>query len=451
MQLFFSITAALFLFSGCSNLSVDQHVEGLNKRVGAGAPVQWIRTQEEARAVNDQIEDILKKPLDMESAVRIALLNNRALQKTYDEIGISHSELVEAGLMSNPILGYSVGTGGGVSTVTWSLEVAFLDLLWIPLRRELAGMELEETKLRVGDEVFKTIMQTRIAWIDLMTALTKEKLSSELLKSSEASAQLAARQQSAGNLSKRDFLKIWDEYLQVRIDHIHVLQERASAQEGLNRMMGVFGRHTHYQLSSQFPEFKPMAELVMMEQKAMTYRLDIAAARQRALTMAKRAGYTENTRLLDEVTLSAERERSTGEATFKTYGIGIPLPIFDIGQGKVSKAQNLYRQSLNELYELSVNVRSEVREKRARANYAYEIAQEYENSIVRTNQEILNETGLFYNGMLDGVYELLEDQRKLTMRKMEAAEARAQYLKALSELTYTIGSDPFNQKGNDEK
>ncbi len=33
--------------------------------------------------------------------------------------------------------------------------MVFLDLLWIPFRRELGGLALEETKARVGDEVLK--------------------------------------------------------------------------------------------------------------------------------------------------------------------------------------------------------------------------------------------------------------------------------------------------------
>lgn len=446
MKRIFSIIAPLFLMTGCTTLSLDRHFEGLEKKIGRDMPLRWIQTEQDAKAVNDEINLLLKNPVDIEVAVRIALLNNRSLQKMYDEIGISHSELIEAGLLSNPILGYSIGRGGGVRSTTWSLEIAFLDLLWIPLRRELAGIELEEMKLKVGDEVFKTIMETRIAWIDLYTAQTKEKLYADLLKSVEASAQLAIRQQSAGNLSKRDFLRIWNEYLQERVEYIHMTQERATAQERLNRMMGIFGSMTDYKLASRSPELKPVNGSLVTEQQAIEHRMDMEAARQKVQLMTKNAGYTENTRLLDEITLSAERERTTGEAKFDTLGIGIPLPIFNIGQGRVEKTQMQYRQSLHELYALSVNIRSEVREKHAKALYAYEIAHEYENSIVKTNQAIMEETGLFYNGMLDGIYELLEDQRKLTMSKVQAADAKGEYLKAIAELTYTIGSDPFGQK-----
>jgi hypothetical protein len=68
-------------------------------------------------------------PLTQNDAVRIALINNRALQKTYESIGISHSELIQAGLINNPLLGYSLGRGGGLSVATLGIEIPFLDLL----------------------------------------------------------------------------------------------------------------------------------------------------------------------------------------------------------------------------------------------------------------------------------------------------------------------------------
>jgi cobalt-zinc-cadmium efflux system outer membrane protein len=59
--------------------------------------------------------------------------------------------------------------------------------------------------------------------------------------------------------------------------------------------------------------------------------------------------------------------------------------------------------------------------------------------IVKTNQQILEETQLFYNGMLDGIYELLEDQRRTGEAKMEALDALGEYKRAQADLEYTIG------------
>ena len=99
--------------------------------------------------------------------------------------------------MSNPLLGYSLGRGGGITTKTFSIELAFLDLLWIPLRKNLGELALEETKMRVGDEVLRTARETKAAFIKARTSHEIAVLQEELLTSYEASTQLSIRQFAA--------------------------------------------------------------------------------------------------------------------------------------------------------------------------------------------------------------------------------------------------------------
>ena len=198
-----------FAFLGCSTVSQNEVFDGVKKEVSVRGieNLQWIKTQQEAERVNESVNVLLSSPLTQENAVRIALINNRALQQTYEQIGISQSELVQAGLMSNPLLGYSVGHGNGVTTSTWSLDVAFLDLLWIPLRRELGGLALEETKAQVGDEVLKTARDVRKSFIDARVAQEHVALYESQLKSYEASVQLAIRQYYGGQSLKAKFFE----------------------------------------------------------------------------------------------------------------------------------------------------------------------------------------------------------------------------------------------------
>jgi outer membrane protein TolC len=436
--LYYSVFAVL-AFGGCSTITQEESFKTLKTKT-AHEELVWIKSAAEAESVQKSVDEILNSPLSEENAVRIALLNNRNLQQTYEEIGISQSELVQAGLMSNPILGYSVGRQGGVNTSTVGIEFAFLDLLWIPLRRELGGLALEETRLRVGDIVHKTVRDTKIAYIDAQTTQIKVALAEEWLKSAEVSAQLAARQNTAGNLSKRDFVKIWDEYAHIRIEVTALRQEASSARERLNRILGLYALQTQYRLARIDSALVAMKEPVEnLEAQAVSSRLDIAAAKKRVEYAAKEAGYTENTRLLDSITLSAEREKSSLDPTKKSYGIAIPIPIFDMGQGRLGTAQARYNQSVHRLYEMAVSIRSEVRESYANAKYAYDIAYDYRESVLTNNQTILQESGKYYNGMLDGVYELLQDQRHLAEARIETANAIGHYQKRLSELEYVVG------------
>lgn len=183
-----------------------------------------------------------------------------------------------------------------------------------------------------------------------------------------------------------------------------------------------------------------------MERRAIQNRLDMNAAIKAVDYAARDAGYTQNTRLLSEIELSAQSEKETDSQRFNTFGIKIPLPIFDFGQGRVAKAQATYNQKVHHLYEMAVNIRSQVRESYAVSRYAHDKAVEASDVIVPVNQQILEETKLFYNGMLDGVYELLEDQRRYGEAKMQSLVFAGEYNKAQADLEYVLGGDSNGTK-----
>lgn len=423
-------------------MSQQEAFDSLNQLTTAqgGKNLQWIKTPQEAANIDETVRALLSQPLTQENALRIMLINNRALQQTYENIGIAQSELVEAGLMRNPLLGYSIGHSNGMTKSTLSVEIAFLDLLWIPLRRELGGLALEESILSVGDSVLRSARDTKKSYIDARIAEEKVGLYRSILKSHEATFQLAIRQYTAGNLSKRSMLKVQESYERARIELMKLERENGAAREALNKLLGVYGTQTYYTLSTEpIRRIEPALSESGLEKRAIADRLDMRSAMKSVDYAAKQAGYTENTRLLDEVEFSIESEKATDESRLNTFGIKIPVPIFDFGQARVSKSHSIYNQSVHHLYETAVNIRSEVREGYANLRYTYDMARSYDEVIVKTNQQILEETQLFYNGMLDGVYELLEDQRRAVEAKMEALDALGIYQKAHADLEYTIG------------
>lgn len=263
-----------------------------------------------------------------------------------------------------------------------------------------------------------------------------------LLKSHEASIQLAIRQHTAGNLSKRHLLKMQDTYAHARLAAMDLKRENAMARETLNRILGVYGNQTNYILENTPLELGiALLDAKGLETRAIHNRLDMNAAIKAVDYAALEAGYTQNTRLLNEIELSVQSEKETDTQRFNSFGIKIPLPIFDFGQGRVGKAQSMYNQKVHRLYEAAVNIRSQLRESYAASRYAYDKAIETKEVIVPVNQQILEETKLFYNGMLDGIYELLEDQRRYSEAKMQSLVFVGEYRKAQADLEYVLGGD----------
>ncbi len=429
-------------FGGCAEVTQNGMFHGIDAEIRTHGiqQTQWIKTPQDAENVKKSVNTLLSSPLTQENAVRITLINNRQLQQTYGQIGISQSELVQAGLMSNPLFGYKFGHRGGTTEATIGIEAAFMDLLWMPLRRELKSVALEETQWRVGDEILKKTRDAKLAYIDARIAEEKIKLYKPILKSHEVSVQLAIRQNTAGNLSKRDFLKIQDAYERARLKSLDLNKENSEAREALNRVLGLYGSQTMYALSQKPLRLKyPQFQKTKLESKAIANRLDIRASIKAVDFAALDAGYMQKTRLVSEVSILAEQERVTHESALNSFGIAIPIPIFDFGQGRANEAQVRYNQSVHRLYEMAINIRSEVREKYANLRYMHDKALRYNTVIVKTNEEILQETQLYYNGMLDGVYELLEDHRRLAEARMEALDALGEAKRSQMEFEYVMG------------
>src|SRR3989338_6136986 len=51
----------------------------------------------------DTIQELLREELTVDRAVRIALLNNRGLQATLEDLGIARADAVQASLIQNPV------------------------------------------------------------------------------------------------------------------------------------------------------------------------------------------------------------------------------------------------------------------------------------------------------------------------------------------------------------
>ena len=55
----------------------------------AGVDVRWEKEMASREKTSKIVQELLKKPLTVSSAVQIALLNNRGLQVTFEKVGIA--------------------------------------------------------------------------------------------------------------------------------------------------------------------------------------------------------------------------------------------------------------------------------------------------------------------------------------------------------------------------
>lgn len=95
---------AVLLLSGCASVSPQQAFQPVQGDVAtlSGQRVVWNQGTADDQKAEAEVRHLLQAPLGVNAAVQIALLNSPDLQATFEEIGISQADLVQAGLLKNP-------------------------------------------------------------------------------------------------------------------------------------------------------------------------------------------------------------------------------------------------------------------------------------------------------------------------------------------------------------
>jgi outer membrane protein TolC len=412
------VLAALVLLGGCASLSPDAGFGTVEStaRSGLNKEVKWARSAAERDAIRAQIKPLLAKPLSVDDAVQIALLNNPGLQATYSELGIAEANVVQAGRLRNP--GFSFqrleknGADGEIVDIERKFIFDLLGLLTLSTRTEIETRRFEQTQLRVTAEVMRLAADTRRAWYAAVAAEQGVRYMEDVKEVSDAGAEMAKRMAAVGNWSKLDQSRQQVFHAETLAQFARTKRSAVAAREKLTRFLGLTGDDIRFQLPERLPDLPKSAKAQpAIEAEAIDKRFDIQAARQEVDGLAKSLGLTKTTRFVNVLEATYLRNSATGEPRQTGYEIELSIPIFDFGDAKVARAEATYMQAVNRLSEIAVNAQSEVREAYAAYRTAFDLAQHYRDEIVPLRKQISEENLLRYNGMLISVFELLADAR----------------------------------------
>lgn len=153
------------------------------------------------------VNNLLKVPLTLDVAVRVALLNNPRVRHKYARLGIAGAEVYDAGRLSN--LRFSVSSlesnvSGEVNQLGFGLVQSFTDLLLLPARSRLAAGEFERAKEQAGRTLLSLAADVEIAFCNLISLQQVEAMRKSVTTAARAAADLARRFFDAGNLSARE-------------------------------------------------------------------------------------------------------------------------------------------------------------------------------------------------------------------------------------------------------
>jgi outer membrane protein TolC len=434
-----------FALSGCATFSPDRGMtvvanvadEILKKDVIS------IRTNDDAEAARNAVQRLLRRSLTVDTAVQIALLNNRGLQASYNELALAEADLVRESLPPNPTFSIFRIAGNGALEAERQVVGDILALSTLPFRSEIARQRFQQAQLRAAEETLRLAADVRRWYIRAVAANELVGLLTDAKSTAEATAQLALKLGQTGSLNKLDQAREQVFYAETTADLAVLRQDATSSRERLIRLLGLWDGDIGFRLPQKLaaPARRPLS-LPGIEVDAVEHRIDLQVARIELAALAKSLNLTEATRfvtLLDVAGVDRKTVDPTG-ISFRERGFDVQfqIPIFDGGEVRVRQATETYNQAFNRLTEKAVNVRSEARDAFRVYRSAYDIAGHYQREVIPLRDIISEESKLRFSSMQIDVFALLAEARQRIASLRAAIEAKREFWLAESELKTAV-------------
>ena len=442
-----ALVSASLLLGGCATFSKDGGFGNVQQTTQQHIKqeIAWPKTKDEQGKVNDQVSALLEHKLDVESAVQIALLNNKRLQASFYELGISEADLVQAGRLPNPRFSMLYAKNNGDYKIEQAFTFNIFSLITMPKAVEIEKRRFEQVQKETALDVLKLANHTRLAYFDAVAATELVRYSEQVRESAEASAELARRMYKAGNWNKLEQAREQSFYADAALDYANARNKQVKAYEALARLLSVSS--DQISLVERLPDLpKSLEDLQPFEKAAFENRLDLQAMRLETDALAKQLGLTKTTRFINVLEIGPARvlEGRRGDPYKKGLEIGFEIPLFDWGTARVAKAEAIYMKAVNETAQVAINAQSEIREAYNTYRTNYDVTKHLRDEIVPIRKKILSENQLRYNGMLTSPFELFGDARAQVASVKNYIEALREFWMSDSTLQMTlIGSNPM--------
>ena len=407
--------SAALLLAGCASFSPDGGMNRVSEltQERTGQSLTFQRSMADADAARARVSALLREPLTADTAVEVALLNNRGLQARLGNLGIAEADLVQAGRLRNPLFSFGRLAGGGTLEIDRSVMFDVLGLLTLPAQTKVAQRRFEQAQFQAAFDAVGLASEARRAFFDAVAAQQLVAYAQQVMEAADASNDLAQRMVQAGNLSRLDQMREQAFHADATAQVARSRQQAVAARERLVRALGLAGGEGDLQLPGRLPDLpKDPADIKDAEQTAMDKRLDVLMARRAAEATAQELGLTEATGFINVLDAGWQDKSQRGAPTQSGYALQVEVPLFDFGSARRARAQAQYMQAVDRTAEIAVNARSEVREAYASYRTAYDLARHYRDEVVPLRKRISDENMLRYNGMLIDVFELLADARE---------------------------------------
>ena len=269
------LTTAL---AGCASFSPDAGMGAVNSVAAPeiGHSAIKIDSDEVAAEASTQTLRLLKSPLSAETAVQVALLNNKGLQAAYNYLGIAEAIMVKASLPPNPTFSLSRISTPVELDIERRIVADILALATLPARAEIAVERFREAQLRAALATLRVAAETRRSYYQAVAAAQAVASLTQAASAADTAAKLAAELSKTGAMNKIDREREDAFHAEVAIQLAAARQRAAREGERFTRAIGLVAGGRDFTLPQALPALpRHLPTLLAVETEALRRRVDL--------------------------------------------------------------------------------------------------------------------------------------------------------------------------------
>jgi cobalt-zinc-cadmium efflux system outer membrane protein len=382
-----------------------------------------------------EVEELLAKPLDLDTAVQVAILNNRPLRATLRELGIERGMLIDARKVPNPTVEVELLPERNTE-IEMRVEYEISELILAPLRSRVARFELDHARYQAAAEVVLLGYRVRAAYRQMQAARERLTVGQRRLDALAAARDAAVALGEAGSFNELESASQIVSYERARVGVSNLELEMAARREALQRLLGLYGEHADWELADTLPPIpEQMPEMNGIESVAVERSFELAAGRSHLEALAHRTGLERTEGWLPEI--AVDYHALVGDPTVMPNqgdgrlrsgaGISVGIPLFNQNRGKTRAAEAEFDGQYERYIGATIDIRSAAREVGNHVRAAHGVARHIGGVVIPAQRRVLDQTLLQYNAMQIGVFELLAAEQALLDVQLAELEARADY------------------------
>ena len=374
--------------------------------------------------------------LTSQEAVSIALWNSPGFQATLADLGLARADLVEAGLLRNPVFSFLFPLGP--KQLEWTLQFPFEALWQRPRRVAAAQLNAQAVGERLVWDALTLVAQARTAHADAVIADRRLQLTTENTDLVQGLAQITEARLRAGDISELEARAARSDAARVQVVRRAVEHDRNLARLTLVGLLG---------LDTPVEQLRPIQAPVLdlstcgteatRLEDALASRPDVRAAEIGIEAAAQRARW-ERSRVLTLIGI-LDGNGKGAEGAEVGPGINLEVPIFFRNQGAISRADAEVERASRQYATVRAQVMTDVRSATIRVEQAEHAIGAWRDEIVPSLQVEQRQAESAYKAGEIPLFALLDVSRRLVDGRTRLLDAETDLQRATIALERSMG------------